>query len=178
MSNDNGTAPGAGAAAPAQHLTFLLGAEVFAMDLRAVREIVQLGPITNLPLMPGYVRGVVNLRGAALPVVDLQVRFGRPAAEVTPKSCIVVFDALRADGRGAVGLLVDAVREVIAIDAGAVEPPPQFGVPARREFVRGIGKVAGRFVILLDPDAVLTASEMHQLDVSADAAGAALASLD
>ena len=154
----------AGAETPrAQYLTFLLGNEVFAMDLRAAREIIQHGPMTSLPMMPGFVRGVINLRGAALPVIDLQVRFGRPAAQLGERSCIVVFDAEQGGRRGALGLLVDAVRAVIDIAPENIEPPPIFGTSVRREFLKGIGKVEDRFVIILDPDTVLDVSERAQV---------------
>jgi purine-binding chemotaxis protein CheW len=168
--------PGASpAGGHAQYLTFLLGAEVFAMDLRAAREIIQHGPMTSLPLMPDYVRGVINLRGAALPVIDLQVRFGRPPAPLGDRSCIVVFDTGQGGERGALGLLVDAVRAVIDIAPGQIEPPPNFGNGVRREFLRGIGKVDDRFVIILDPDTVLDVSEMAQVCAPQDSAAASLA---
>jgi purine-binding chemotaxis protein CheW len=168
-------APGARGEAHAQYLTFLLGEEIYAMDLRAAREIIQHGPMTALPMMPGFVRGVINLRGAALPVIDLQVRFGRAPARVSDKSCIVVFDAERG-GRRALGLLVDAVRAVIEIAADQIEPPPDFGNALRREFLQGIGKVDDRFVIILDPDTVLDVSELDQVCAPAAAAPVACAS--
>jgi len=148
---------------PAQVLTFWLGAEVFGMDIRTVREIIQCGPMTTLPLMPAFVRGVINLRGAVVPVVDLNARFGRPATRLGKKSCIVIFDALRGGERVELGLLVDAVSEVIRLAEGDVEPPPEFGSAIRREFIRGIGKVGQRFVILLEPDRALDVQEMAEL---------------
>jgi len=170
--DDTGLPSATSGGAHAQYLTFLLGAEVYAMDLRAAREIIQHDPMTSVPLMPEYVRGVINLRGAALPVVDLQVRFGRPPAVVGDRTCIVVFDADRGGTRGALGLLVDAVREVIDIAAGQIEPPPQFGTAVRREFLKGIGKVANRFVIILDPDTVLDLDDLAQVLAPADRAAA------
>ncbi|MEO7336366.1 MAG: chemotaxis protein CheW, partial [Caldimonas sp.] len=116
MTRPQATAGGA-EEAPAQYLTFTLGEEVFAMDIRTVREIIQYGPMTTVPLMPDFVRGVINLRGAVVPVIDLQARFGRPAAHVGKKTCIVIFDALRNGERVELGLLVDAVSEVIDIAA-------------------------------------------------------------
>ena len=130
-----------------QFLTFWLGEEVFGMDIRSVREIIQCRPMTSLPLMPAFVRGVINLRGAVVPVVDLHARFGRPAAALGKKSCIVIFDAQRGDERVELGLLVDAVSEVIKIAADGIESPPDFGSAVRRDFIRGIGKVGSRFVI-------------------------------
>ena len=96
------------------------------MDIRTVREIIQYGPMTTVPLMPGFVRGVINLRGAVVPVIDLQARFGKPSAVVSKKTCIVIFDAVREGERVELGLLVDAVSEVIEIAASQIEPPPQF----------------------------------------------------
>ncbi|HEY1104014.1 MAG TPA: chemotaxis protein CheW, partial [Burkholderiaceae bacterium] len=97
----------------AQYLTFVLGEEVFAMDIRTVREIIQYGPMTPVPLMPGFVRGVINLRGAVVPVIDLQARFGRTPASLSKKTCIVIFDTVRNGERVELGLLVDAVSEVV-----------------------------------------------------------------
>jgi purine-binding chemotaxis protein CheW len=142
---------------------FLLGEEVFAMDIRTVREIIQVGPMTAVPLMPGFVRGVINLRGAVVPVIDLQARFGRAAARLGKKSCIVIFDG-RHDGEPVeLGLLVDAVSEVIDIAAADIEPPPAFGGGVRRDFIRGMGKVGGRFVIILEPGRALDVEEMATL---------------
>jgi purine-binding chemotaxis protein CheW len=147
----------------AQYLTFSVAEEVFAMDIRTVREIIQYVPATTVPLMPLFVRGVINLRGAVVPVIDLQARFGRRAAAVTKKTCIVIFDAVRAGERVELGLLVDAVSEVIDIAADQIEPPPNFGTHVRRDFIRGMGKVASRFVIILEPDKAFDVDEMAQL---------------
>ena len=147
----------------AQYLTFWLGDEVFGMDIRAVREIIQCRPMTSLPLMPDFVRGVINLRGSVVPVVDLNARFGRPAAVLCKKSCIVIFDAIRHGERVELGVLVDAVSEVIKIASSDIEAPPDFGSTVRREFIRGIGKVGARFIILLEPDRALDVYEMAEL---------------
>jgi len=155
----------------AQYLTFHLAAEVFAMDIRTVREIIQYGPMTGVPLMPDFVRGVINLRGSVVPVIDLRARFGQAPAEVSKKTCIVVFDALRDGERLELGLLVDAVNEVMDIPASQIEPPPSFGTAVRREFIRGMGKLAsGRFVIVLEPDRALDVDEMATLCEQAQAA--------
>ncbi|MBL8358874.1 MAG: purine-binding chemotaxis protein CheW [Rubrivivax sp.] len=146
-----------------QALTFQLGAEVYALDIRNVREIIQHGPMTTVPLMPGFVRGVINLRGAVVPVVDLNARFGRLASLPGKKTCVVIFDAMRDGERAELGLMVDAVSEVVDIPAEAIEPPPGFGASVRREFIRGIGKIGGRFVILLDPDRALDIDDMARL---------------
>ena len=171
-------AQAAEAAASAQFLTFTLGEEVFAMDIRTVREIIQHGAMTTVPLMPAFVRGVINLRGAVVPVIDLQARFGRPPARITKKTCIVIFDAVGSAPDGAaerveLGLLVDAVSEVIDIAASNIEAPPQFGAALRRDFIRGIGKVGPRFVVLLDPDRAFDVNEMAGLCESGQQALAA-----
>ena len=155
------------AGAPAQFLTFVLGEEIFAMDIRTVREIIQVGPMTTVPLRPAFVRGVINLRGAVVPVIDLHVRFGRPPARVSKKSCVVIFDAQGQPGSGGdrveLGLMVDAVSEVIDIPASQIEPPPSFGGTVRRDFIRGMAKVDTRFVILLEPDRAFDVAEMADL---------------
>ena len=158
---------------PAQYLTFTLGEEVFAMDIRTVREIIQVGPMTTVPLMPNFVRGVINLRGAVVPVIDLHARFGRATAKLGKKTCIVIFDAMRDGERVELGLMVDAVSEVIDIPADAIEPPPNFGTAVRRDFIRGMGKVAQRFVVILDPDKAFDIDEMAGLCASALQAEAA-----
>ena len=135
---------------PVQYLTFMLGEEVFAMDIRTVREIIQHGAMTVVPLMPKFVRGVINLRGAVVPVIDLQSRFGRSTTEL--------------------GLMVDAVSEVIEIQPTQIEPPPQFGTSIQREFIRGMGKVAGEFIVILEPERALDIDDMAQLVEKAAAA--------
>ncbi len=154
--------PQAGAPA-AQYLRFTLGDEAYALDIRRVREIVQLVPMTTVPLMPAFVRGVINLRGAVVPVIDLQARFGRAAARLGKKSCIVVFDASSDGERSELGLLVDAVSEVVDIPADAIEPPPSFGATVRREFIRAMGRLKGRFVVILDPDRAFDVEDMAAL---------------
>lgn len=153
----NATAP------PLQCLTFLLGEQAFALDIRSVREIIQHGQLTPVPLMPNFVRGVINLRGAVVPVIDLHARFGRPAAAIGKKTCIVIFDCLRDGERVELGLLVDAVSEVIDIAASDIEPPPNFGAAVRREFIFGMGKVGEKFVIILEPAKAFDVDEMAGL---------------
>jgi purine-binding chemotaxis protein CheW len=165
--------PAAHAPEAAQYLTFLLGDDVFAMDIRTVREIIQVSTLTSVPLMPGFVRGVINLRGSVVPVIDLHARFGRPAARLSKKSCIVIFDAQRNNERVELGLLVDAVSAVVDIPAAQIEPPPSFGTPVRRDFILGVGKLDQRFVLLLDPDKALDVEDMARLcEASQDAAAA------
>ncbi len=148
---------------PSQYLTFNLGDEVFAMDIRTVREIIQHAALTIVPLMPPFIRGVINLRGAVVPVIDLKSRFGRPAAKVGKKTCIVIFDASRDNEKIELGLMVDAVSEVIEIATAQIEPPPQFGTSIQRDYIRGLGKVDGEFIVILEPDRALNIEDMALL---------------
>ena len=161
--NHPDTADAAGAPGTAQYLTFALGNEVFAMNIANVREIIQYGPMTTVPLMPAFVRGVINLRGAVVPVIDLHARFGRAPARVGKKTCIVIFDAQRESERVELGLMVDAVSEVITLEAGQIEPPPRFGSAVRREFIAGMGKLGERFVVILEPERAFDIGEMAEL---------------
>jgi purine-binding chemotaxis protein CheW len=165
MFDDNVNQPGAKADhGPAlQYLTFSLGDEVFAMDIRCVREIIQHSNMTMVPLMPEFVRGVINLRGSVVPVIDLQSRFGRAPSKMGKKTCIVIFDTVVADEKVELGLLVDSVSEVIDIAQAHVEPAPQFGTTIRRDFIHGMGKVGGEFIVILAPERALDINEMAAL---------------
>jgi purine-binding chemotaxis protein CheW len=143
-----------------QYLTYSLGDEIFAMDIRAVREIIQYGLMTVVPLMPEFVRGVINLRGQVVPVIDLQSRLGRSAATVGKKTCIIIFDASRDGEKLELGLMVDSVSEVKEIPDAHIEPPPQFGASIRRDFIRGMGKVDGEFIVILEPERALDVEDM------------------
>jgi purine-binding chemotaxis protein CheW len=146
-----------------QYLTFFLGNEIFAMDIDTVREIIQHASMTIVPLMPDFVRGVINLRGAVVPVIDLQSRFGRASASVGKKTCIVIFDASRQGEKQELGLMVDAVSEVIEIADAHIEPTPSFGTSIAREFIRGLGKVDKDFIPIIDTDKALSMDDMTAL---------------
>lgn len=149
--------------AASQYLTFTLGDEVFAMDIRTVREIIQHASMTTVPLMPEFVRGVINLRGAVVPVIDLQSRFGRCKAQIGKKTCVVIFDASREGERIELGLMVDSVSEVVDIAPADIEPPPQFGASIQRDFIKGMGKIDGKFIVILESDRALDIEEMALL---------------
>lgn len=147
----------------AQYLTFLLGREMFAIDILGIKEIIEYGSLTSVPMMPEFIRGVINLRGAVVPVVDLSARFGRSASAVTRRSCIVIIEADNAGEKQDIGVLVDAVSEVLEIAATNIEPPPSFGAKIRADFISGMGKVKDKFVIILDANKVLSVNEMAML---------------
>ena len=146
-----------------QYLTFMLGGETFAIGILSIKEIIEYGQLTTIPRMPGFIRGVINLRGAVVPVVDLSARFGRQASPVTRRSCIVIIEVQTGEEQQVVGVMVDAVNEVLDIPGSDIEPAPTFGAHIRADFIRGMGKVADKFVILLDVDHVLSVDEMAQL---------------
>ncbi|HEY1148296.1 MAG TPA: chemotaxis protein CheW [Pseudoduganella sp.] len=139
-----------------QYLSFMLGGEMFAMNILSVREIIEYAGATEVPMMPPCVRGVINLRGAVVPVLDLAVRFGRAPSQIGRRSCIVIVEA---EGI-VIGVLVDAVNAVLDIDPADVEPAPSFGARLRNDFIVGVGKWNGRLVILLNMDAVLALEEI------------------
>ena len=146
-----------------QYLTFHLGDEVFAMDIVTVREIIQHASMTVVPLMPNFVRGVINLRGAVVPVIDLQSRFGRPLAQLGKRTCVIIFDASRDGEKMELGLMVDSVSEVIEIAQSDIEPAPQFGTTIAREFIHGLGKVGGEFLVILEPERALNIDDMAEI---------------
>lgn len=161
-----GTAAAVQAAAGAertQYLTFMLSGEVFAIGILAIKEIIEYDSLTTVPMMPACIRGVINLRGAVVPVMDLSARFGNQAAKVTRRTCIVIVEIEAEGERRDVGVIVDAVNEVLEIAAGEIEPAPAFGARIRTDFIAGIGKVNGKFVILLNVDRVLSTDEIGAL---------------
>lgn len=152
---------------PTQYLTFMLAGDMFAIGILSIKEIIQYDSLTTVPMMPDCVRGVINLRGAVVPVMDLLARFGRASSTVTKRTCIVIVE-LQVEGdtgleSQVVGVLVDAVNEVIDIAPSDVEPPPAFGARIRTDFIQGMGKVKGKFVILLNAGQVLSMSDIGHL---------------
>ena len=163
------------AAEPAQYLTFMLAQEQFAVGILGIKEIIEYHGVTEVPMMPACVRGVINLRGAVVPVMDLLARFGRAASEITKRTCIVIVEVETGDGRQVMGLMVDAVNEVLDIAPADIEPPPAFGARVRSDFIHGVGKVKGRFVLLLDVDRALSIDEIAGIGEAVDAAETAAA---
>ncbi len=153
----------AGTGEAQQYLTFTLGGEMFAIEILNIKEIIEYGSLTTVPMMPEFVRGVINLRGRVVPVIDLSVRFGRQAAETTKRTCNVIIE-VQAEGETIdIGIVVDAVSEVLEIPASEIEPAPSFGAKIRADFISGMGKVNGKFVIILGLDKVLSVGEMALL---------------
>ena len=146
-----------------QYLTFLLSGEMFAIPILNIKEIIEYGSLTTVPMMPAFIRGVINLRGSVVPVVDLAVRFGRKASEVTRRTCIVIIEIESGNEKQDVGVVVDTVNEVLEIPRTEIEQTPSFGARIRADFIRGMGKINGKFVIILAVNYVLSIDEMALL---------------
>ena len=141
----------------------MLGNYAYAIGILSIKEIIEYTTMTEVPLMPACVRGVINLRGAVVPVMDLQVRFGQTPSPVTKRTCIVIVEVLGPEGQQVMGVVVDAVNEVLDIDASDIEPPPAFGTRIRTDFISGMGKVRGKFVILLNVNRVLDLDDLQAM---------------
>jgi purine-binding chemotaxis protein CheW len=156
-----------------QYLTFQLSGEMFALAILNVKEIIEYGNLTEIPMMPSFIRGVINLRGAVVPVIDLTVSFGGQRSEVGKRTCIVIVEMRSGEEERAsqdIGIIVDAVSEVLEIPKENIEPPPSFGAKIRADFIAGMGKVADKFVIILNIDRVLSAEELTKLSQVAGSA--------
>ena len=148
-----------------QYLTFMLGGEMFSLSILAIKEIIWYANLTDVPMMPACIRGVINLRGAVVPVMDLSARFGKPPTPVTKSTCIVIIE-MPTDDEGDqphMGVVVDSVQAVLEIAAAEIEPAPTFGAKIRPDFIEGIAKVNGKFVILLNVNNVMSTEEISQM---------------
>jgi len=150
-----------------QYLRFALGDGVYAVPIDAVREILELSPATALPMMPAFVRGVMNLRGAVVPVIDLAARFGLPPIETGRRTCIVVVEVEALDDDGTapqvLGLMVDAVHEVLESDADSLEEAPTLGTRIAPHFISGIARSRGAMVTVLDLPRALEGDELARI---------------
>lgn len=142
-----------------QYLTFKLGQEIFALDIARVREVLEYTTVTALPRSPEFVRGVINLRGSVVPVVDLRLAFGMTRTEQTVSTCVIIVE-MEIEGETVVmGAMADSVQEVIELDPGLIEPAPKIGVKLCNRFIKGMGKHNGEFIIILDSDMVFSEEE-------------------
>ncbi len=148
-----------------QYLTFMLGGEMLSINILHIKEIIWYASLTEVPMMPACIRGVINLRGAVVPVMDLSSRFGKPSTPVTKSTCIVIIeiDSPLKGEHQSMGVVVDSVQAVLEIAATDIAPPPSFGARIRTDFIEGIGKVGGKFVILLNVNRVLSIEEIGQM---------------
>ena len=143
------------ASARSQYLTFRVAGETYAIDILRVREIIEHRPVTRVPLAHPCVRGVINLRGSVVPVVDLALRFGMPETVVNRRTCLVIVETQIEDAGLVLGVTADSVCEVIELEPEAIAKPPPFGTPLPAEFLKGLGRSAERFVLILNVDRAL-----------------------
>jgi purine-binding chemotaxis protein CheW len=156
------------AAEAGQYLTFQLAGEEYAVQLLQAREILRYEQVTRVPTAPPSIRGVLNLRGRVVPVVDLAVKLGLPDTPVTGRTCIVIVDVALEDERTVMGVIAEAVSQVVELAAGDIEPPPPFGPRARVEFLRGMARLGERFALLLDLDLLLSAEDAAAVGAAVD----------
>ena len=155
---------GEAVAADQLYLAFRLADEVYAIDILRIREIIEYSTPTSVPMMPPSVRGVINLRGSVVPVIDLAIRFGRSPTGVGKRTCIVIVEVQHAGATHVLGLMVDGVNAVMEIAADDIEPAPSFGVKINAEFIEGMARSNGRFVIILDVGRALSIEEIAAVE--------------
>lgn len=146
-----------------QYLTFQLGDELFALDISNVREVLEFGQVTKVPQTPEMMKGVINLRGAVVPVIDMRLKFGMEETEKTVNTVTIIIEIELGEETVMIGALVDSVSEVMDLEADLIEPPPKIGTQLRTDFIRGMGKKENQFVIILDIEKIFTSDELEHL---------------
>ncbi|MBF0229520.1 MAG: purine-binding chemotaxis protein CheW [Desulfamplus sp.] len=147
-----------------KYLTFSLAGEEYGIGILQVKEIIGMMPITSVPRTPNFVKGVINLRGKVIPVIDLRLRFSIPESEYTERTCIIVVEITASYGEMVIGIVVDSVSEVLNIKGENIEDSPSFGTSLDSEYILGMAKLEGGVKILLDIDKVLTSEEINLLE--------------
>ena len=143
-----------------QHLTFKLDEEVFAVDISKVREVLEYSSVTKVPQTPEFMKGVINLRGHVVPVVDLRLKFGMQEAEKTVNTCIIIVEVSVDEETAVLGALTDSVQEVLELEHDQIEPAPKIGTRLKTDFIRGMGKQNEQFIMILDIDKVFSTDEL------------------
>lgn len=151
-----------------QYLTFKLAEEIFALDITKVREVLDFTSITKVPRTPDFMRGVINLRGSVVPVVDLRLKFGMTQTEKTVNTCIIITEVSVDNETTILGALADSVQEVMDLEPSQIEPAPKIGMRLKTEFIKGMGKQNDRFIILVDIDKVFSTEEIALVQAGAD----------
>lgn len=154
-----------------QYLTFSAGNKNLAISILDVKEIIEINMITDVPMTPDYIRGVINLRGNVVPVIDLSARLGQQSSEINKRSCIVLVQVDYHEDAQLLGMLVDAVDEILEIPEANIMPPPDFGADIRTDFIQAMGRVGDEFIILLNINRVLSVKELSLLNQVADYEG-------
>src|SRR5579883_1283308 len=146
-----------------QYLTFKLDHEIFALDVATVREVLDFTTVTKIPRTPEFMRGVINLRGSVVPVVDLRLAFGMSATEKTVNTCIIVMEVRLEGETNIIGALADSVEEVIDLEPDQIESAPRLGTSIKTDFIKGMGKRESHFLMILDIDRVFSADQLLEL---------------
>ncbi len=147
-----------------QFLTFILNSDVYGISILNIKEIIDYGNVTRVPLMPEFIAGVINLRGSVVPVVDLALRFSMQASERTKRSSIVILEIKDEEQKIEIGVTVDVVNDVRDILSSEIEPAPMFGTKIRTDFISGMGKLGDELLVLLDVDNVLSIAELSAIE--------------
>lgn len=155
---------------PVQYLTFTLDSESFATDIAQVREVLEFSRVTKVPRTPDYMRGVINLRGSVVPVVDLRLQFGMEETEPTIDTCIIIVEVQIDDQPTVLGALADSVQEVIELRRDQLEPAPRLGTRVKTDFIRAMGKHDDKFVIILDMNRVFSVDQLTEVHESSQSA--------
>lgn len=142
-----------------KYLTFVLGHEEYGIPIQKVKEIIGMMEITNIPKSPGFIKGVINLRGKIIPIMDLRLKFGLEKKEYTERTCIIVVEVIIEKTKRQMGIVVDTVSEVVNVQKGEIEPPPEYGNHSSVEFLTGLGKVKGKVILLLEIEKILNTEE-------------------
>jgi purine-binding chemotaxis protein CheW len=151
-----------------QYLTFKLDDEVFALDISKVREVLEYSTVTKVPQTPDFMQGVINLRGNVVPVIDMRLKFGMSESEKTVNTCVIIVE-INLDGESTVlGAIADSVQEVFELESGQIEPAPKIGTRLNTDFIKGMGKRDGEFVIILDIDKVFSSDELSMVNSAGD----------
>ena len=151
-----------------QFFTFMLNKEVFAIDISQIREVLEFTQITKVPQTPDMMKGVINLRGSVVPVIDMRLKFGMGEIEKTVETCIVIIEILLDGDTTLIGALVDSVKEVMDLDSNHIEPPPKIGTQLDTDYIRGMGKHDDQFIIILNIDKIFSASELEMVQQGAE----------
>ena len=152
-----------------QYLTFRLGDEIYALEITRVREVLDYTHITKVPKVPEFMRGIINLRGGVVPVVDLKRKFDMGQTQRAVDTCIIIVEVDVENESTMIGTLADSVREVIELSAEQIEPPPKIGSQIRTEFIKGMGKQDDHFIIILDINSIFSADELNLVQTVSEA---------
>ena len=152
-----------------QYLSFMLDEEIFALDISKVREVLDYTSVTKVPQTPDFMRGVINLRGGVVPVIDMRLKFGLPETETTVNTCIIIAEVRINNESVILGALADSVQEVFDLSPDDIEPAPRIGTQINTDFLTGMGKKDDNFILLLDIDRIFSAEEIELVQKARDA---------